>query len=345
MRHRIADSGQAVIVDVHAHVTGPAELYAYFRELQASPGPMRPRAPTFSDEQVEASLADHLQEVASVGTDVQLVSPRPWAIPTADRREAVVQAITQRVNDIVAQAVRLHPDRLVGMAGLPQVAGMSPANCADELERCVTQLGFVGCKINPDPGEGGLQTPSMGDEHWYPLYEKMVALDVPALIHGGPYRFGREPELGYFCTEEAVAAWGLLRSRVFQDFPTLKIIVGHGGGYVPYQVGRGRAFRLNEMARAADVESFDTTLRRLWFDTVLYNIESLDLLVRVVGVDRCVFGSDKPANGSVMDPLTGRVLNDIKLLVESIDWLSDDDRAAVYVGNARALFSRLRLPA
>jgi predicted TIM-barrel fold metal-dependent hydrolase len=332
-----------VIVDVHAHVTGPAELYAYFRELQASPGPMRPRPPAFSDEQVEASLTDHLKEVSGVGTDVQLVSPRPWAIPTADRREAVVQEITRQVNNTVASAVRLHPDRFVGMAGLPQVAGLSPANCVAELERCVKELGFVGCKINPDPGEGGLQTPSMGDEHWYPLYEKMVELDVPALIHGGPYRFAREPELGYFCTEEAVAAWGLLRSRVFRDFPTLKIIVGHGGGYVPYQVGRGRAFRLNEMRRDGELESFDATLRRLWFDTVLYNVESLDLLLRVVGAERCVFGSDKPANGSVTDPETGRVLNDIKPLLESIDWLSASDRAAVYDGNARALFTRLQL--
>jgi 4-oxalmesaconate hydratase len=169
----------------------------------------------------------------------------------------VVQTITVAVNNLLARAVKLHPDRFVGLAGLPQVVGMSPANCVDELERCVKELGFVGCKINPDPGEGGLQTPSMGDEHWYPLYAKMVELDVPALIHGGPFRFGREPELGYFCTEEAIAAWGLLRSRVFEDFPNLKIIVGHGGGYVPYQVGRGRAFRLNEMRRGDQVETFD----------------------------------------------------------------------------------------
>jgi predicted TIM-barrel fold metal-dependent hydrolase len=181
----------------------------------------------------------------------------------------------------------------------------------------------------------------MGDEHWYPLYEKMVELDVPALVHGGPFRFSREPELGYFVTEEAVAAWGLLRSTVFRDFPSLKIIIGHGGGYVPYQVGRGRAFRLNERRRDPDLELFDMSLRRLWFDTVLYNVESLDLLFKVVGVERCVFGSDKPANGSVRDPETGRALNDIKPLVEALDWLTPADRAAVYEGNARHLFSRL----
>lgn len=330
-----------MIVDVHAHVSGPPGLYAYFRELQASLGPMRPQAPVFSDEELEASLTAHLTEVGGVGTDVQLVSPRPWAIPTAERREAVVMQITRTVNDMLARAVRLHPDRFVGLAGLPQVAGMSPANCVDELERCVKELGFVGCKINPDPGEGGLQTPSMGDEHWYPLYARMVELDVPALIHGGPFRFSREPELGYFCTEEAVATWGLLRSKVFRDFPGLKIIVGHGGGYVPYQVGRGRAFRLNERQRDSELELFDASLRRLWFDTVLYNGESLELLFKVVGVDRCLFGSDKPANGSVKDPATGRALNDIRPLIDAISWLTAEDRARVFERNARELFTRL----
>ena len=78
-----------------------------------------------------------------------------------------------------------------------------------------------------------------------------------AMVHGGPFRFSREPELGYFCTEETVAAFAVLRSRVLKDFPTLKLIIGHGGGYLPYQVGRARAFRLNEQARNADLDSFD----------------------------------------------------------------------------------------
>jgi predicted TIM-barrel fold metal-dependent hydrolase len=74
---------------------------------------------------------------------------------------------------------------------------------------------------------------------------------------------------------------------------------------------------------------------------VLYNQESLELLFKVVGVDRCLFGSDKPANGSVIDPATGRSLNDIKPLIDSIPWLSDDDRYAIYEGNARRVYSRL----
>jgi predicted TIM-barrel fold metal-dependent hydrolase len=321
-------------------------MYTYFRGLSGtSGGGGRPRAPEFSDEQIEESLKEHLAEVDDVGTDLQLIVARPWAIPTADRREALIMTITQQLNNLIARCVKLHPDRFVGLGALPQTAGVSPKNCAEEMERCVKELGFVGFKINPDPGEGALETPHMGTEHWYPLYEKMVELDTPALVHGGPFRFSREPELGYFCTEEAVAAWGLLRSpRVFRDFPNLKIIIARGGGYIPYQAGRGKAFRLAEQARDPSVESFEESLRHLYYDTVLYNPESVDLLLKIVGPDRCLFGSDKPANGSVIDPDTGHALNDIKQYIDAIDWLSDADRRAVYEDNARRIYTRLQVP-
>jgi predicted TIM-barrel fold metal-dependent hydrolase len=331
-----------MIIDTHAHVTGPAELYAFSRELQAAQGPFRPTRPDLPDELIAQSLTGHIDEVDSVGTELQLVSPRPWAVPTGDRREAVVEAVTRAANDMIGRATQLFPERFRGLAALPQSPATGLARAVAELDRCVSELGFVGCKINPDPGEGAVETPHMGDEYWYPLYAKMVELDVPGLIHGGPFRFSREPELGYFISEQSVAAYGILRSRVFKDFPTLKLIVGHGGGSIPYQVGRGRAFRLNEMARGAqDLESFDATMRRLYYDTVLYNEESLELLFKVVGVDRCLFGSDKPANGSVTDPVTGRSLNDIKPMIDGIAWLSDADRMAIYEDNARAVFTRL----
>ena len=334
-----------MIIDTHAHLTGPSELYTYYRALAGASGPAGDVSPPeITDEALEASIKDHLTEVEGVGTDLQLIAPRPWAVPTGDRREAVVRQITRSINDTIARTVALHPERFRGLAALPQTAGVRPKAAAEELERCVEEHGFIGCKINPDPGEGAVETPHMGDEYWYPLYEKMVELDVPGLIHGGPFRFSREPELGYFITEQTIAAYGILRTpNLFQDFPNLKLIVGHGGGYLPYQVGRGRAFRLNEIQRnpGRDLETFDQALRHLYFDTVLYNQESIELLIKVAGVDRVLFGSDKPANGLVKDPATGRALNDIKPMIEAIDWLSAEDRHAIYEGNARTVYSRL----
>jgi predicted TIM-barrel fold metal-dependent hydrolase len=284
--------------------------------------------------------------VAKVGTDLQFVVGRPWAVPTAFRRESAVMYITQQINDMFARCIKLHPDRFVGMATLPQVVGVNPRNCVEELERCVTELGFVGCKINCDPGEGTGDTPHLGDKWWYPLYEKMCELDVPALLHGGHYNYSREPELGYYPAEVTIGGWALLRTpQVFQDFPDLKIIVGHGGGYMPYQLGRARGFRLNEQARNPSIEDFDTSLNRLYFDTVLYGMEGVELLTKVISVDRILFGTDKPANGDTIDPETGHAFNDIKWYLEQIPWLSDEDRYKIFEGNARKLFSRLQVPA
>ncbi|MSQ24124.1 MAG: amidohydrolase [Chloroflexi bacterium] len=333
-----------MIIDTHAHISGPMEMYEYFRGLAGTSGGGAAVGKfAFSDERLEESLKDHMVEVSGAGTDLQLVCPRPWAVPTGDRRAPLILEVTRQVNDMVARSVKLHPDRFVGLGALPQRAGVSPKLCAEELERCVKELGFIGFKINPDPGEGAAESPHMGDEYWYPLYEKMVEFDVPGLIHGGPYRFSREPELGYFVTEESVAGWALLRTpQVFKDFPNLKIIIGHGGGYIPYQVGRAKGFRIAEMARDPSRESLEESLHHLYYDTVLYNQESIELLIKVVGVDRCLFGSDKPANGSVIDPKTGHALNDIKQYIDAIEWLSEADRYAIYEGNARQVYSRLK---
>jgi len=337
-----------VIIDSHAHVTGPAELYEYFRGFTNVSGPAARGFGRFSisDERLEESLADHLTEVEGVGTELQLIVARPWAIPTAERRSALVMGIAQQLNDMIAQSVRLHSDRFVGLGALPQCPSLKPSDALEEMERCVHELGFIGFKINPDPGEGGWEAPGMGDDYWYPIYHKLVELDVPALVHGGPFRFSREPELGYFCQEESVAGWSLLRSpQVWRDFPNLKLIIGHGGGYIPYQYGRARCFRLNEAGRADNPlwEPFEESLRRLYFDTVLFDQEALELMFKVCGVDRCLFGSDRPANGSVIDPRTGRSLNDVRPLIDAIEWLSESDRHAIYEGNARRVYPRLNL--
>jgi len=169
----------------------------------------------------------------------------------------------------------------------------------------------------------------------------MVELDVPGLIHTGGRRNTREPEAGHFPNEETVATQSLLGSRVFKEFPTLKLIVGHGGGYMPYQIGRQRAPRFNAMRRNPELESFDQSLRRLYYDTVLYNVESLELLFKIATVDQCLFGSDRPATGSAVDPESGNSLDDIKPTIESIAWLSDADRAKIFEGNAARLYTRL----
>jgi 4-oxalmesaconate hydratase len=258
-----------------------------------------------------------------------------------------VQTWVAANNDLIARTIALHPTRFCGVAGLPQVGGQPVEVVFDELDRAIDELGFVGILLNPDPGEGDGKTPTLGDEYWYPLYERLVAKNVPIHIHGASC-YGRENYSEHFITEESLAITSLARSRVFRDFPTLKFMISHGGGSVPYQIGRWRAerFGIHSLASKsahedAATETFDATLRRFWFDTVLYNKESLELLFKIVGPDRCLFGTERPGSGSAIDPVTGRSLDDLRPIIEEISFLSPTDKAAIFEGNVRAFYSRL----
>src|SRR4029077_117637 len=129
-----------------------------------------------------------------------------------------------------------------------------------ELERCVKQLGFKGCLLNPDPYEcSGAEAPPLGDRYWYPLYEKLCELDVPAHIHATGSHSERTPYTVHFINEETIAVYNLLNSSVLKDFPALKIVVSHGGGAIPYQLGR---FDAGSVRRG---ERFRDAMRKLYY--------------------------------------------------------------------------------
>jgi 4-oxalmesaconate hydratase len=337
-----------MIIDMHGHVSAPPELYAYKALLLSSRGYHGKGSPGISDERMHAAAARHLDLLRNVGTDVQFISPRPFHLMHSEEPDSIVRWWVEANNDIIARNCRAYPDVFFGVCGLPQTPNASsiPA-CIEELERCVREYGFVGCLINPDPTEGTGLMPTLDDEFWYPLYAKMVELDVPGLIHSTSCRNFRESYSAHFITEESIAVLNLTKkeSRVFSDFPSLKIIVSHGGGSVPYQIGRWRAHRFREQESDPRLESFDDSLRRLYYDTVLYNQESIDFLFRIVGTDRCMFGTENPGSGSSKDPRTGAWLDDLKPVIEGIDWLSAQDRSRVFEDNARAVYPRFKVSA
>jgi 4-oxalmesaconate hydratase len=203
----------------------------------------------------------------------------------------------------------------------------------------------------------------LADPYWFPLYEKLIEMRIPAHIHSGGC-CGRETYDEHFITEESLAITALARSDVFDRYPELDLMISHGGGSIPYQVGRWRsnrelqrakglsesgfAFRGKAEASSAAVvgkapvrgERFDETLKRFWFDTCLHNKKSLELLFDVAGTDRCVFGTERPGSGSGIDPESGRPYDDIKPTIESIDGLTSAQKAGIFEGNARRLFPR-----
>jgi 4-oxalmesaconate hydratase len=326
-----------MIIDSHGHIVMPDELYRHFVELvSARANPiLRENYQGPSDDLVHKATESLITIMDRNGTDLQFISPRPYMMAHSISPARVGYEWCRSVNNVIHRQVSMFPDRLRGVAGLPQYRDLSPANCVEELDRCVKELGFVGCLINPDPTEGdGTPPPGLGDPFWYPLYEKMVKLDVPALIHSAGSCCPRESYTLKFILEESIAVVSLLESTVFEDFPSLKIVVGHGGGSIPYQMGRFRAWN----RRRKEPRSFDEKLRQLYFDTCNYSKESLDFLFRIVGVDNCMFGTECPGTGSVRDPDTGRDFDDLKPVIESIDWLTPKDRTKIFEGNARKVY-------
>lgn len=327
-----------MIIDAHGHTSAPAEIYLYQSKLIASRGYPIQTPPKVSDDLLETSLQKHIALLDEVGTDLQLISPRPYQMMHSIGPGTIVHKWTSYVNDIIARQVSLHPDRFAGVAGLPQVPGEPIENCLPELERAVKELGMVGILINPDPMEGGYpQAPGLGDEYWYPLYEKMVELDVPALIHSTSCCNPRVSYTLHFINEESIAIMSLLDNKVFEKFPKLKIVVGHSGGAIPYHMGRFRAWRLRK-----NESDFDTDLKKLYFETCNYSKESLELLFKVIGTDNVLFGTEKPGTASAKDPKTGRWMDDLKPIVESIQFLTDEDKKKIFEGNAKKLYNLKR---
>jgi 4-oxalmesaconate hydratase len=328
-----------MIIDCHGHVSPPPTLWVYKANLLSHRGAHGRRMPEITDEEILASAnkkemapKGHLDMMDAFGIDLQMLSPRPFQMMHSAKPAKLVHWFIEETNNIIARTAQLIPNRFVPVAGLPQAAGEPVENVLPELERCV-KMGFRGALLNPDPYENsGVEPPSLGDRYWYPLYEKLCELDVPMHIHSTGSHSERSPYTLNFINEETVAVYNLVQSDVFKDFPTLKVVCSHGGGAIPYQIGR---FQSSAGRRGTN---FLDGMRNIYYDTVLYSEEALRLLIKTVGADRCLFGSECPGVGSTIDPATGRQRDDIRPVIEGFEWLSADDKQKIFSENARFVF-------
>ena len=329
-----------MVIDSHGHVTAPDSLYVYKAQIVSHRGAHGRGGPGATDEDILKALnapvfggSSHLAQLKEAGIDMQLISPRPYQMMHSEEPKLVKWFIEEN-NNLISRQAKLCPNVFRGVGGLPQNPGVSPKECVAELERCIKELGLVGVLLNPDPGEcSGHETPPLGDKFWYPLYEKLVELDVPGHIHSAGCRSGRLSYSLHFINEESIAVVSLLNSNVFKDFPTLKILVSHGGGAIPYQFARFEASGLRTGG-----QRFSEKMRNLYYDTVLYSSDSLELLFKTVGPERCLFGTERPGVGTVKDPRTGRWLDETRHLIEAFDWLSAAEKKMIFEDNAKKLF-------
>jgi 4-oxalmesaconate hydratase len=317
-----------MIIDCHGHyTTSPAALKDYRdRQTRQLAMPNSPAlAPDFhiSDEEIRESLENNqLRVQAQRGVDMTIFSPTAGAMAHHVGNETTSRHWTQACNDLIHRAV---------------TPGVSPANCIAELERCVLELGFVGCNVNPDPTDGYWTDPPMTQRHWYPLYEKMVELDVPAMVHVSCSCNPNFHHTGaHYLNGDTTAFMQFLLSDIFKDFPTLKFILPHGGGAVPYHWGRYEG-----LAQQLKRPPLEEMMANVYFDTCVYHKPGIELLLDVVPTDNVLFASEIIGAVKGINPRTGFHWDDTKRYIDAVDWLSQEQRKKLFSGNALRVYSRL----
>src|SRR6266702_1271138 len=336
-----------MIIDCHGHFTTvPKTLHEWRRRQLGNGGGFYGAPLHISDDELREALeSGQLKEQRARGLDMTLFSP--IAGQMGHHLGTLENSIewSRLCNDLIHRVCSLYPDNFAGVCQLPQSPGQSLDASAKELERCVVKLGFVGCNLNPDPAGGYWTDTPITDRKYYPLYEKMVELDVPAMIHVSSSCNPCFHHVGahYLNGDTTAFMQLLLEPQLFKDFPTLRFIIPHGGGAVPYHWGRYRG-----LAQDMGLQPLhDGLLGNVFFDTCVYHQAGIDLLTKVIPHRNIVFGSEMIGAVKGIDPETGHHFDDTGRYIAATPHLCDCDRRQVLAGNALSLYPRLkaRVPA
>ena len=329
-----------MIIDCHGHyTTAPEGLWAW-RRLQLSSSNKHFSSPNISDQEICDSLEGaQLRIQRERGTDVTFFSPRAGSMEHHVGDAEVSAAWSRECNDLIHRVCSLYPRNFVGVCQLPQSPGVPPANCIPELERCVKDLGFVGCNLNPDPSGGWWKEPPFTDKWWYPLYEKLVELEVPAMVHvssscNPAFHFTG----AHYINADTTAFMQFLTSDLFKDFPTLKFVIPHGGGAVPYHWGRYRGLA-QDLKRPLLGELL---LKNVFFDTCVYHQPGIELLLKVIPAENILFASEVVGAVRGIDPETGHYFDDTRRYIDAVDWVSAADKRKIFEDNVRKVYRRFK---
>jgi aminocarboxymuconate-semialdehyde decarboxylase len=322
-------------IDLHTHIlpqTWPdlRRRYGYggFVQLEHhGPGCARMTIDGRLFREVEANCFDPAARLADCdrhGVDVQVLSTVPvmfsyWARPH-DAHD-----LARLLNDHLAEVVRSHPRRFLGLGTLPL---QDPDLAVRELERCVGELGLRGVEIGSHVNDWNLDHPAL-----FPVFEAAQRLNAAVFVH--PWdMLARERMAKYWLgwlvgmpAETALAVCSLLFGGVLDRLSNLRVAFAHGGGAFPYTLGRiEHAFHCRPDLCAVDTRTRPRQqLSRLYFDSLVHDAEALRYLLRVAGTERVALGSDYPFPLGEHEP--GR-------LIASLPELSERERHRLLAGTA-----------
>jgi aminocarboxymuconate-semialdehyde decarboxylase len=241
----------------------------------------------------EFSVAEaKLEAMDRKGIEISVISPGPQVFFYNLKDEHGVEA-ARLVNDGIAAMVAAKPARLRGMATLPM---QHPEAAIAEMERVAREYRFKGIELATLAPAGELADPK-----YRPLLRRAQELKLTVFAH--PNNIGASGRLDcYYLTnlignplETTIMVANLMFSGALDQLPGLKLLLAHGGGFAPYQVGRFvHGHKVRPETRANTASSAKEMLRRFHFDTLTHDAQALRYLVELVGAERIVLGTDSP---------------------------------------------------
>ena len=338
-----------MIIDCHGHYTTAPPQLGEYRDAQRAAldvdsGHVGERGQlSISDEELRESLEDNqLRLQRERGIDLTLFSPRASWMGHHIGNEHTSRNWTEHCNDLIWRVCDLYPDNFAPVCQLPQSPGIGVESSVRELRRCVEEMGFIGCNLNPDPSGGHWTGPPLFDPYWHPLFAAMCELDVPAMVHVSAtcnpnFHFTSSHYLG----ADTTAFIQAMTSGLFRDFPSMRWVIPHGGGAVPYHWGRFKGMAEGHHAEGGTTwQLLDELMANIFFDTCVYHQPGIDLLVDVVPTDNILFGSEMVGAVKGKDPDTGEYYDDTKRYIERAN-LSIEQRTKIFDGNVRRVYPRL----
>ncbi len=309
----VKKKGRSLRVDIHCHYLNPdaaarvAPLNPAQHEMQikfanqltrdTNKKQVQERAPKLSNIEVR------LKDMDRAGLDIQAVSPAPqqtyyWTDP------GMGQELARMVNERLAEIVAKWPDRFVGLGTVPL---QDPDLAVSELEHCVKKLGMRGVEINGSVNGMDLTDGRLALDKFF---AKVQELDVIIFMHPTGYTQGERLLDHYFNNvignplETTVAASHLIFDGVMDRYPKLKVVLPHGGGFLAHYWERmNHAWKARPDCGTVIKRKPTTYLEKFYFDTIVFDPQMLDNMVRRYGADHIVMGTDYPFDMGVEDPV------------------------------------------